>query len=86
MFSIQLLIFYLKNENYNPDVKIKDAIKNIPDYINISDECKEFFENNPNFKLNILISIFEYIELLCYSEIVENVNEEYKKKLYKYRW
>ena len=78
MFSLQLLIFYLKNENYNPDVIIKDAIKNIPDYINISDDCKEFFENNPNFKLNSLLSIYEYIELLCYPKILENINDDYK--------
>ena len=78
MFSIQLLIFYLKNENYKPDFTIKEAINNIPDYINISDDCKVFFDNNPNFKLNSLISIFEYIELLCYPQILENVNDDYK--------
>ena len=78
MFSIQLLIFYLKNENYKPDFTIKEAINNIPDYININDDCKVFFDNNPNFKLNSLISIFEYIELLCYPQILENVNDDYK--------
>ena len=44
----------------------------------IGEECKEFFNNNPDFKLNTLISIFEYIELLCYPQILESVNEEYK--------
>jgi len=78
MFSLQLLIFYLKNENYNSDYTIKDAINNVPDYVNIGDDCKEFFENNPNFKLNSLISVFEYIELLCYPQILENVNDDYK--------
>ena len=78
MFSLQLLIFYLKNENYNPDYSIKEAINNIPDYVNIGDDCKEFFKNNPDFKLNSLISVFEYIELLCYPQILENVNDDYK--------
>ena len=41
----------------------KETIDNIPDYVNIGEECKEFFENNQNFKLNTLISVFEYIEL-----------------------
>ena len=78
MFSLQLLIFYLKNENYQDNFPIKEIIDNIPDYVNIGEECKEFFENNQNFKLNTLISIFEYIELLCYPQIIENVNDDYK--------
>ena len=78
MFSLQLLIFYLKNENYQDNFPIKETIDNIPDYVNIGEECKEFFENNQNFKLNTLISIFEYIELLCYPQIIENVNDDYK--------
>ena len=81
MFSLQLLIFYLKNENYQSNYSIKDAINNIPDYVNIGNECKEFFEINDNFKLINLISIFEYIELLCYPQIVENVNDDYKKQI-----
>ena len=37
--------------------------------------------NSHNLKLNILISIYEYIELLCYPQIVDNVNEDYKKEI-----
>ena len=81
MFSLQLLIFYLKNENYQSNYSIKNSIENIPDYINIGNECKEFFENNENFKLINLISIFEYFELLCYPQIIENVNDDYKKEI-----
>jgi hypothetical protein len=83
MFSIQLLIFYLKNENYQSETSINDTISAIPDFVKINEDCKRFFEEHPEFKLKVLISIYEYIELLCYSEIVENVNEEYKKKLEK---
>ena len=81
MFSLQLLIFYLKNENYQSDFSINEAIKKTPEFVKINDDCKEFFEEHNDFKLNILISIFEYIELLCYEYIIENVNEEYKKKI-----
>ena len=81
MFSLQLLIFYLKNENYQSNYSIKNAIEKIPDYVNIGNECKEFFEMHDNFKLINLISIFEYIELLCYPQIIENVNDDYKKEI-----
>ena len=83
MFSLQLLIFYLKNENYESDFSINEAIKNTPEFVKINDDCKEFFNKHEDFKLNILISIFEYIELLCYKYIIDNVNEEYKKKIEK---
>ena len=78
MFSLQLLIFYLINDNYQSDCSIKKIIEDKENYINIGEECKDFFKNNPDFKLNTLISIFEFIELLCYPQILENVNEEYK--------
>ena len=81
MFSLQLLIFYLKNENYQSTYSINNAIENIPDFIKINNDCKEFFKEHENFKLNILISIYEYIELLCYPQIVENVNDDYKKEI-----
>ena len=78
MFSLQSLIFYLINENYQSECSIKKIIDEKANCINIGEECKEFFNNNPDFKLNTLISIFEYIELLCYPQILENANEEYK--------
>ena len=81
MFSLQLLIFYLKNENYQSTYSINDAIEKTPDFVKINDDCKEFFKEHDNFKLNILISIYEYIELLCYPQIVDNVNEDYKKEI-----
>ena len=81
MFSLQLLIFYLKNENYQSTHSINDAIEKTPDFVKINDDCKEFFKEHDNFKLNILISIYEYIELLCYPQIVDNVNEDYKKEI-----
>ena len=81
LFSLQLLIFYLKNENYQNTYLINDAIEKIPDYVKINDNCKEFFRENENFQLNILISIYEYFELLCYPQIVENVSDDYKKEI-----
>ena len=81
MFSLQLLIFYLKNENYPSDSSIHQTIEKIPDFVKINEDCKDFFRENQDFQLNILISIFEYFELLCYNQIVDNVNEEYKKEI-----
>ena len=80
MFSLQLLIFYLKNENQSSDSSIHQIIEKIPDFVKINEDCKDFFRDNQDFQLNILISIFEYFELLCYNQIVDNVNEEYKKE------
>ena len=49
MFSLQLLIFYLKNENYPSDSSIHQTIEKIPDFVKINEDCKDFFRDNQDF-------------------------------------
>ncbi len=79
MQSLQLLIYYLINNNYQNHFSIHEIIKNIPDFIQINDNCKEFFIQYKNFKLNQLIPIFEYFELKSFPQIVKNINKKFKK-------
>ena len=80
--SLQSLIFYLKNENFINNCSINNIIENIPNFLKIiNDDCKKFFKTYQNFKLDKLISILEYFELLCYPYIKENIDEEYKKEI-----
>jgi len=51
---------------------------------NISNDVKDFFNNEDNkcFKINNLLYVYEYFEELCYNQIEENVDIEYKKEIY----
>ena len=73
MFSIQLLIFYLSKENENIEKTLKEILLKIPNYVQINQELKLFINKNGTFKLKHLLTIYEYIERLCYNQIEENV-------------
>ena len=79
--SLRLIILYLINKNYKTDFAIHGVIENIPDFFQINDNCKKFFLKYHNFKLNQLISIFEYFEIKCFPQIIKNINEKYKKRI-----
>ena len=83
MFSIQFLIFYLQKENENKDSSMSDFLNKIKDksIYNISNDVKDFFENNKCFKINNLLYVYENIEKFCYNKIEENVDIEYKKEI-----
>ncbi len=94
LFSIQILIFYLReNEEISEIKEVKDIINNesLPKYIHLSKETFNLF-NSINFTLSKLLSIYEYFELLCYEDFKRNTNEDYftpipedkKKKLNEY--
>ena len=73
MFSIQLLIFYLSKENENKDKSLNEILLKLPSYVQISRELKSFINRNEIFKLKHLLTIYEFIESLCYNQIEENV-------------
>ena len=79
--SLRLIILYLINKNYKTDFAIHRVIENIPDFFQINDNCKTFFFKYHNFKLNQLISIFEYFEIKSFPQIIKNINEKYKKRI-----
>jgi hypothetical protein len=78
LFSIQLLIYYLTQERKNENEEIKSIIQDLPDYINLSKECLDFIENQ-RFKVEELVDVYSYIELLCFKPIVDNLLDHYKK-------
>ena len=80
LFSLQLLIFYLQKENKNSFDLLSDVIDKLPDYISLCEDCKNLLETN-NFMIENLIDIYEYIELISYDQIIDNVNEFYKKEI-----
>ena len=80
LFSIQLLIYYLTQDEKDLETKIKEVIKDLPDYVNLSKECKEFFQNQ-NLEVSEIIEVYSYIELLCFKPIVNNLRGHYKKEI-----
>ena len=69
MFSIQLLIFYLSKENVNIEKSLDKILLQIPNYVQINQELKEFINRNEDFKIKHLLTIYEYIERLYYNQI-----------------
>ena len=83
MFSLQLIIYYLTQEKKPVESKINDVILNAPDYLNICDDCKQFFEKFYKFSIEKLFDIFSFIELFCFDLICKNLKDEFKLELEK---
>ena len=81
--SSQILIDYIQKENYNIKKPIYEIIQELPEYIELNGEFKKFFDDNKNFRINILLNIYKYFEHFCWSEIKLNINEQYMKKIEK---
>ena len=82
LFSIQLLIYYLTQitENNNKDVKF--IIDKLPKNVKLSNECNEFLYNEKlSIKIEEIIGVYSFIELLCYRPIINNLKEHYKIKI-----
>ena len=78
LFSIQLLIYYLTQERREGKEELKKVIEELPDYVNISKECKEFLQAQ-ELKINEIIGAYSYIELLCFTPILANLRDHYKE-------
>ena len=83
MFSVQLIIYYLTQDKKTIDSKVYDIILNVPEYLNISDECKKFFESFYKITVEKLFAVFSFIELFCFDIITKNLKDEYKINLKK---
>ena len=53
----------------------------MPKLIKLSDNCLNFFNHLNSIKLSELIDTFEFVELICFDIIIDNLNIEYKKKI-----
>ena len=80
--SIQLLLFYLVNDLRKPSEKVINVLKNAPQYLKIDEECYNFFEKvGDEFKIEKLMNIFFFIEHLCFKDLCETLQQEYKKEI-----
>ncbi len=81
LFTLQLLISYLKKENYKNNISLFEIINKISKFVFIEENYKLFFKKNNAFNLSNLISIFEYIEFLCLPKLINNINPIYKEDI-----
>ena len=81
--SIQLIIFYLINNNAeNENEEISKIISNSGDYLKIDRICSDFFdEEGKDIQINKLLGVFLFSEHFCFNELCENLQEEYKNKI-----
>jgi hypothetical protein len=81
--SMQKIIFYLtEGVITNKNDKIINILNNAPNYFKISNDCYNFFSNDGcNLVTNKLMNIFFYFEHLCFVDLAETLQPEYKKKI-----
>ena len=80
--SMQLIIFYLTNNLYKNDEKIIDILNKAPKYLKISDICINFFsKEGKDFKVEKLMNVFFFIEHLCFEDLSNTLQPEYKKEI-----
>ena len=88
--SCQILIDFIQKENFNKNELISTVIKKLPKYIEINESFKSFFilSGNENekkehniFSINTLFNIYNLIELICWNQFKENLNEQYQMHL-----
>ena len=81
---MQLLIFYLSNNNVKKNDNISNIINNAPSYLKITNDCIAFFNNEgKQFNLDKLMNIFFFIEHLCFNDLIEALQPEYKCEIKK---
>ena len=94
LFSMQLMISYYHENIFENEQTVYETFQEFPDYFKINEEIKSLFFNNKQFKLKHLLYVYEYFELLCFSEFKKNldpcynsnedISNEKKEKLEKY--
>ena len=75
------MITFFEKQNFINDTSISEGINKLPRYLKIQSIVLDFFKNNPDFTMKVLIEIYEHIELLCANEIMEHVEGTYKEDL-----
>lgn len=80
-----MFIFYL-SETGKVEKSLKEIVENLPSYLRLSEDFKNFFSNQ-KYKLNELtidkiLNIFIFIEHFCFNDLVETLHNEYKEKIF----
>jgi len=83
--SLQILLLYLtKKVIMEENEKVLNIINNPVEYLNISQDCKNFFnQEGKNLTLNKIMNLFFFFEHLCFEDLVETLQPEYKAKISK---
>ena len=81
--SLQIIIFYITEKvTFKKDDKTALIFDNPPPFLKISDDCKNFFLNEGNkFTNDKLMSLFFFFEHLCFEDLAETIQPEYKKEI-----
>ena len=80
--GIQLLIFYLINNNAREEDSILEIIYNERDYLRINEICEIFFKvEGRELKVKHIMNVFFIFEHLCFKELCENLHNDYKEEI-----
>ena len=81
--SIQLLIFYLTQKGVmKEDEKLYNIISNAPGYFKLSEDCKNFFDNEgQDISVNKIMNLFFFFEHLCFEDLADTLQAEYKMEI-----
>lgn len=80
--SMQLIIFYTINNNFTLNDKISEILAQKPDYLKIEQDCLDFFTQEANdFKIDQFMNIFFLFEHLCFKDLCNNLDEQYKTQI-----
>ena len=84
--SLQLIMNQLIIDNYDPNKLLVDIIRNLPPFIIINEDLKNLLENSYGynqeiFKINTLISMYEYFENYCWKENKKHIPPYFKMDL-----
>ena len=72
-------MYYLTQEIHTEKEEIKVIINDLPEYVKLSKECKEFFESDDlSIKVEDLIGLYNFFESLCFTPIINNLQEYYE--------
>ena len=80
--SLQMLTFFLANNDVKKDEKISLILKKAPSYLKISNDCLNFFTNEgTDLTLDKLMKIFFFVEYLCFNDLIESLQNEYRAEI-----
>jgi hypothetical protein len=79
--SMKLIIFYLTNNDYTENDKISDILNAKPYYLMINQDCLDFFKQESDFKSDKIMNVFLLFEHLCFNDLCNDLEEEYKSEL-----
>ena len=78
--SLQILLFYITEKGIlKIDEKISDIIQSATGFLKLSNDCKSFFyKEGKNLTLSKIMNLFFFFEHLCFEDLAETLQPEYK--------